>query len=296
LHIEAKDVQEQLRSRDAKIRILEHDLEKLKNPTRAALKGVFYSFGRKGTDEMSLDDDGHAVESTEERANEDSKSFTSKDDQVIEAQEDATQETRQTTGGNLWNIFSPRRGGPKKMASGGGLRLSWDSKKSLSNDSPSDPTQDKESAKIEPTIDESIIDENPVQNQQEESSKEDETKTDDIAVDDELAATIEERVCETVNSSNDAEESSSCVPETKDPTAAKETATDEKSFHSSDTVFETGVEDISNQPEDDANNDPNDASNEEVDEDDEEEVDGDNDDEKSNNDAEEGTSTRLVRV
>ena len=45
--VEARDAEEKIRSQDAKIRVLEHDVEKLKNPTRAALKGVFYGFGRK---------------------------------------------------------------------------------------------------------------------------------------------------------------------------------------------------------------------------------------------------------
>jgi hypothetical protein len=291
LQVEAKDLQEQLRSRDTKIRILEHDIEKLKNPTRAALKGVFYSFGRKGTDEMSLDGDGHAVESTEEKTNEYSTSVTSKD----EAQEDATQETKQTAGGNLWNIFSPKRGGPKRMASGGGLRLSWDSRKSLFNDSPSDPAQNKESTKREATIDEITIDENPIQNQQQhESLKENETKNDDIAV-----AAIEEQSCtKTVNSSNDADASSNSVQETQDPVADTEKVTDEESeklHHSSDTVSGAKVEGTSIQPEDDANNDLNGTSGEEADEstgDDEDDY----YDEPNNDTEEEEASKRLVRV
>jgi chromosome segregation ATPase len=123
--LERRDANEKLRIQDAKIRILEHDLEKLKNPTRAAIKSVFYGFGRKDTE---FDSDGvmyNGRNGTEEdNGMEQGNSISEGGDDgqppnPTEAEprtlstrdvEDAKYESEtEAKGGSIWTLFSPRR-------------------------------------------------------------------------------------------------------------------------------------------------------------------------------------------
>lgn len=139
VEVESRDAAEKLRIQEGKVRILEHNLEKLKNPTRAALKSVFYSFGRKddeqGNDEpidLTVEKSIGDVDDVERYHNngEDAENHASSSHDKNDIQDDGEKEKR---GGSIWALFSPRRNAPRKTQNSSFNGLSWESKSSTAS-------------------------------------------------------------------------------------------------------------------------------------------------------------------
>lgn len=131
VQIESQNIEGKLRIQDAKVRILEHELDKLRNPARAALKSVFYSFGKK---DEEIGEDEETDGTTRQDVNTDDMESAAKTeaDSLSPKQrvKGDNNETEKTAGG-IWNLFSPRKSTPRKSRNASFSRLMGESQPSL---------------------------------------------------------------------------------------------------------------------------------------------------------------------
>lgn len=135
--------------KDTKLKILDFELERFKNPTQTAIRGVFSelipNFGRKSNDEEKLKMETSATISAESKSD-DAQSSTSmhvnpqsslkdkKDSMRGGKDEDVLKKSGGS--GNIWSLFSPRKESSKGLKTSKNLGSSltdWETTK-FSND------------------------------------------------------------------------------------------------------------------------------------------------------------------